>query len=136
MIETIRKNCAECYELTPSFLRPGVFLCHHNPSMTTYCSTLVNPFPTTTAARLGVPLPSPVLMRGSVRVESVETQDWVRGSLRHSMSVQSGIWDKRSALLEAALSQNDTHIIQETNCKTLASSQCFFALAKLSCTDS
>ena len=52
VIETIRKNCAECYEFTPSFLRPGVFLCHHNPSMTTYRSTLINPFPTTTAARL------------------------------------------------------------------------------------
>ena len=61
-----------------------------------------------------VSLPSPVLMRESVRVESVETQDWVRGSLRHSMSVQSGIWDKRSALLEDALSQIDSHIIQET----------------------
>ena len=50
-----------------------------------------------------------------MRVESVETQDWVRGSLRHSMSVQSGIWDKRSALLEDALSQIDSHNIQETN---------------------
>ena len=29
----------------------------------------------------------PVLMRESVRVESVETQDWVRGSLRHSTHV-------------------------------------------------
>ena len=52
VIQTIRKNCAECYGLTPSFLRPGVFLCHHNPSKTTYRSTLINPFPTTTAARL------------------------------------------------------------------------------------
>ena len=52
VIQTIRKNCAECYDLTPSFLRPGVFLCHHNPSKTTYRSTLINPIPTTTAARL------------------------------------------------------------------------------------
>ena len=52
VIQTIRKNCAECYDLTPSFLRPGVFLCHDNPSKTTYRSTLINPFPTTTATRL------------------------------------------------------------------------------------
>ena len=32
---------------------PGMFLCHSNPTKTTYRSTLVNPFPTTTtAARL------------------------------------------------------------------------------------
>ena len=49
VIQTIRKYCAECYDLNPSFLRPGVFLCHGNPSKTTYRST---PFPTTTTARL------------------------------------------------------------------------------------
>ena len=52
LINIIRNNCSECEELTSSFLRPGVFLCHHNPSKTTYRSTLINPFPTTTTTRL------------------------------------------------------------------------------------
>ena len=52
LIQVIRKQCSDCYDLTPSFLRPGMFLCHGNPTKTTYRSTLVNPFPTTTAARL------------------------------------------------------------------------------------
>ena len=54
LIQVIRKQCSDCYVLTPSFLRPGMFLCHGNPAKTTYRSTLVNPFPTTTttAARL------------------------------------------------------------------------------------
>ena len=39
LINIIRNNCSECEELTSSFLRPGVFLCHHNPSKTTYRST-------------------------------------------------------------------------------------------------
>ena len=53
LIQVIRKKCYDCYDLTPSFLRPGMFLCHGNPTKTTYRSTLVNPFPTTTtAARL------------------------------------------------------------------------------------
>ena len=49
MIQVI---CSDCYDLTPSFLRPGMFLCHGNSTKTTYRSTLVNPFPTTTSARL------------------------------------------------------------------------------------
>ena len=52
LVEIIRKDCIDCFELTPSFLRPGVFVCHGNPSKITYRSTLVNPFPTTTAVRL------------------------------------------------------------------------------------
>ena len=52
LIQVIRKQCSDCYDLTPSFLRPGMFLCHGNPTKTTYRSTLVNPFPTTTSARL------------------------------------------------------------------------------------
>ena len=52
LIQVIHKQCSDCYDLTPSFLRPGIFLCHGNPTRTTYRSTLVNPFPTTTAARL------------------------------------------------------------------------------------
>ena len=52
LIQVIRKQCSDCYDLTPSFLRPGIFLCHGNPTKTTYRSTLVNSFPTTTAARL------------------------------------------------------------------------------------
>ena len=52
LIQVIRKQCSDCYDLTPSFLRPGIFLCHGNSTKTTYRSTLINPFPTTTAARL------------------------------------------------------------------------------------
>jgi hypothetical protein len=52
LIEILRKDCADCYELTPSFLRPGLFLCHSNPTKTTYRSTLVNPFPTTNSTHL------------------------------------------------------------------------------------
>ena len=52
LIQVIRKQCSDCYNLTPSFLRQGMFLCHGNPTKTTYRSTLVNSFPTTTAARL------------------------------------------------------------------------------------
>ena len=52
LIQVIRKQCSDCYDLTPSFLRPGMFICHGNPTKTTYRSTLINPFPTTTAARL------------------------------------------------------------------------------------
>ena len=52
LIQVIRKQCSDCYDLTPSFLRQGMFLCHGNPTKTTYRSTLINPFPTTTAARL------------------------------------------------------------------------------------
>ncbi|CAI8057262.1 hypothetical protein GBAR_LOCUS31214, partial [Geodia barretti] len=47
LIQIIREACSDCYKLTPSFLRPGLFLCHSNPTNTTFRSTLVNPFPTT-----------------------------------------------------------------------------------------
>ncbi|CAI8040269.1 hypothetical protein GBAR_LOCUS22447 [Geodia barretti] len=52
LIQILRKDCADCYGLTPSFLRPGLFLCHSNPTKTTYRSTLVNPFPTTNSTHL------------------------------------------------------------------------------------
>ena len=52
VIEVIRKNCSTCYDLTPSVLRPGVFLCHSNPTKTTYRTTFVNPFPTTNSSQL------------------------------------------------------------------------------------
>jgi hypothetical protein len=51
-IQIIREACSDCYKLTPSFLRPGLFLCHSNPTKTTYRSTLVNPFPTTNSTHL------------------------------------------------------------------------------------
>ncbi|CAI8054449.1 hypothetical protein GBAR_LOCUS29715, partial [Geodia barretti] len=47
LIDIIRKSCPECYSLTLTFLRPGLFLCHGNPTKTTYRTTLANPFPTT-----------------------------------------------------------------------------------------
>ena len=52
LIQIIREACSDCYKLTPSFLRPGLFLCHSNPTKTTYRSTLVNPFPTTNSTHL------------------------------------------------------------------------------------
>ena len=52
LIRIIRENCAECFQLSPSFLRKGVFLCHGNPTKTTYRTTLVNPFPTTNSTHL------------------------------------------------------------------------------------
>ena len=52
LIKVMRKNCADCHNLIPSFLRPGVFLCHGNPTKTTYRSTIVNPFATTNATQL------------------------------------------------------------------------------------
>ncbi|CAI8049111.1 hypothetical protein GBAR_LOCUS27045, partial [Geodia barretti] len=52
LIDIIRKSCPECYSLTRTFLRPGLFLCHGNPTKTTYRTTLVNPFPTTNSTYL------------------------------------------------------------------------------------
>ena len=52
LIRIIRENCAECFQLSPSFLRQGVFLCHGNPTITTYRTTLINPFPTTNSSQL------------------------------------------------------------------------------------
>ncbi|CAI8028831.1 hypothetical protein GBAR_LOCUS16385, partial [Geodia barretti] len=52
LIRIIRETCAECFQLSPSFLRKGVFLCHGNPTKTTYRTTLVNPFPTTNSTQL------------------------------------------------------------------------------------
>ncbi|CAI8036866.1 hypothetical protein GBAR_LOCUS20654, partial [Geodia barretti] len=52
LIQIIREACSDCYKLTPSFLRPGLFLCHSNPTKATYRSTLVNPFPTTNSTHL------------------------------------------------------------------------------------
>ena len=52
LVQIIRNNCTKCEDLTPSFLRPGLFLCHGNPTKTTYRSALVNPFPTTNSTQL------------------------------------------------------------------------------------
>ena len=46
MIQIIRSNCTECKQLTTSSFRRGLFLCHSNPTKTTYRTTLINPFPT------------------------------------------------------------------------------------------
>ena len=46
----IRERCSDCYEFTEAYLRLGVFLCHGNPTIATYRSTLINPFPTTTSS--------------------------------------------------------------------------------------
>ena len=51
-VEIIRNSCSECYSLSQSFFRKGVFLCHGNPTKTTYRTTLVNPFPTTNSIHL------------------------------------------------------------------------------------
>ena len=52
LVRVIRENCSECFNLTTSFLRKGVFVCHGNPTKATYRSTIINPFPTTTSAHL------------------------------------------------------------------------------------
>ena len=52
LVQIVRKSCTDCYILTPSFLRPGMFLCHSNPTKTTYRTTLVNPFPTTNSTHM------------------------------------------------------------------------------------
>ena len=52
LIKIIRSNCTECEGFSPSLLRKGVFLCHGNPTKTTYRTTLVNPFPTTNSSQL------------------------------------------------------------------------------------
>ncbi|CAI8049107.1 hypothetical protein GBAR_LOCUS27045, partial [Geodia barretti] len=54
VVEIIRNSCSECYNLTQSFFRKGVFVCHGNPTKTTYRTTLVNPFPTTNSTYLTV----------------------------------------------------------------------------------
>ena len=43
----IRERCTDCSEFSEVYLRRGFFLCHGNPTTVTYCSTLVNPSPTT-----------------------------------------------------------------------------------------
>ena len=48
----IRERCTECYEFNEAYLRRGLFLCHGNPTTVTYRSTIVNPFPAISAARL------------------------------------------------------------------------------------
>ena len=48
----IRERCSDCYEFTEAYLKPGVFLCHGNSTITTYRSTLVNPFHTTSSTQL------------------------------------------------------------------------------------
>ena len=52
LIRIIRENCTECFQLSPSFLRQGAFLCHGNPTITTYRTTLINPFQTTNSSHL------------------------------------------------------------------------------------
>ena len=54
LIRVIRKRCTYCStgEQFPSILRKGLFLCHGNPTKTTYRTTLVNLFPTTNSSHL------------------------------------------------------------------------------------
>ena len=52
IINILRKSSTDWLDLTPSFLQPGVFLCHGNPTRKTYHSTLVNPIHTTNATEL------------------------------------------------------------------------------------
>ena len=49
MIQIIRSNCKQ---LTTSSFRRGIFLCHSNPTKTTYRTTLINPFPTKNSSQL------------------------------------------------------------------------------------
>ena len=52
MIQIIRSNCTECKQLTTSSFRKGLFLCHSNPTKTTYRTTLINSFPTKNSTQL------------------------------------------------------------------------------------
>ena len=52
LAEVIRNNCSECYNFTQNFFRRGLFLCHSNPTKTTYRTTLINPFPTKNSSQL------------------------------------------------------------------------------------
>ena len=48
----IREFCPDCSQFSPAYLRKGVFLCHRNPTQSTYRSSLINPFPTTNSSSL------------------------------------------------------------------------------------
>ena len=52
LVLIIRERCPDCYTFSTHYLRPGHFLCHGNPTIATYCSTLVSPFPTTNSTQL------------------------------------------------------------------------------------
>ena len=53
LLGVIRSECSECFDLTPSSLAPGLFLCDDaGVGVTIYRSTLVNPLPTTNANHL------------------------------------------------------------------------------------
>ena len=52
LARVIRERCNDCYNFTTAFFRRGVFLCHGNPTMVTYRTILVNPFPTTNSSQL------------------------------------------------------------------------------------
>ena len=52
VLQVIRKFCPDCSQFSPAYLRKGVFLCHINPTHSTYRSSLVNPFPTTNSSSL------------------------------------------------------------------------------------
>jgi hypothetical protein len=76
LIQVIRDNCVECSDLTPSFLRRGLFLCHGNPTKTTYRSTIVDFHNIISCQLVGIiqrwvsTSPSPVLEGLLVRVSA------------------------------------------------------------------
>lgn len=48
----IREHCNNCYTFSTAYFRQGQFLCHDNPTIAIYRSTIVNPFPTKNATEL------------------------------------------------------------------------------------
>ena len=50
--EVVQVFRPDCSQFSPANLRKGVFLCHRNPTQSTYRSSLVNPFPTTNSSSL------------------------------------------------------------------------------------
>ena len=52
LLNIIHELCPECNDLTTAYLRKGVFLCHQNPTQTTYRSAIVNPFSNTNSSSL------------------------------------------------------------------------------------
>ena len=42
LVRIIQKRCNDCYKFTSAYFRRGFFLCHDDPSKTTYRSTLIS----------------------------------------------------------------------------------------------
>ena len=48
----IREHCTDCNKFTALYFRKGRFHCHSNPTLVSYRSSLINPFPSTNSTYL------------------------------------------------------------------------------------